>query len=482
MMRSRRAESRHPARRRPRGRVGEAPLKTGAAVRSLSWRLGVATLTVTLPLVLATLVIVGWIAHSELFAPSAFVLMAILAGAAVVASLALSFVSSRRLTRQMHELHRAAEQVFVGSPIVQAPTGVREFDELSQAMGEASRLLEERAGRQRRAEDDLRRSEEHFRLLADILPQLVWTAGPDGRVDYTNARRERYRTGGLSNADWAPIIHPDDRRATAAAWLQASETARPYEMEHRLMSIENGYTWHLSRAIPLLDARGAVARWYGTTTDIHDQKLREENVKFLMREVNHRSRNLLAVAMAIARRTVATAKTAREFEGKFSERLLGLVIDQDLLIGQNWRGVPLEALVLANVAPPGAERFAIDGPTILLSPSAAQTLGLALRELFNNARQHGAFSNDRGKVVVSWRIDESGAEPIFSMTWREQGGPAVTPPSVRGFGSVLIEQMVAEGLNSTVALSFEVAGAAWRLSVPLKQIAAHGDIQASPAA
>ena len=214
-------------------------------------------------------------------------------------SLLLSYLNSRTLAQKMRELESKTENVFTGEPIATAPTGVREFDSLGDALARASELLSLRAEQQRRAEHELRTSEEHFRLLADSLPQLVWTARPDGRIDYTNARREKY--GAIGRTDWEGIIHPDDRRATVEAWLRASEAGVPYEMEHRLFAIGKGYAWHLSRASPLLDAQGSVVRWYGTTTDIDDQKQREENIRDLMAEVNHRSRNLLAVAQAIAR-------------------------------------------------------------------------------------------------------------------------------------------------------------------------------------
>src|SRR5262249_46534465 len=157
--------------------------------------------------------------------------------------------------------------------------------------------------------------------------------------------------------------------------------------------IGKGYTWHLSRASPLLDAQGAVVRWYGTTTDIDDQKHREANIRDLMAEVNHRSRNLLAVAQAIARSSAPNAKTVNEFQERNSERLLGLAASQDLLTDRNWRGVPLEALVRAQGVRCPEKRFAIGGPQVLLSPNATQTLGLALRELCDNAVRHGAFSN-----------------------------------------------------------------------------------------
>ena len=415
-------------------------------------------------------------AASELgLGPGAFLLTSILAAIALTGSLLLSYLSSRTLAQKMRELESKTENVFTGEPIATAPTGVREFDSLGDALARASELLSLRAERQRRAEQELRTSEEHFRLLADSLPQLVWTARPDGRIDYTSARREKY--GAIGRTDWEGIIHPDDRRATAEAWLRASEAGVPYEMEHRLFAIGKGYAWHLSRASPLLDEQGAVVRWYGTTTDIDDQKQREENIRDLLAEVNHRSRNLLAVAQAIARCGVSTATTIHEFERRYSDRLLGLAASQDLLTDRNWRGVPLEALVRAQVALPAdgrEKRFASEGPTVLLCPNATQTLGLALHELSNNALKHGALSNDYGDVSLVWRIDDSGAEPKFEITWRERGGPQVNARPVSGFGAVVLERLTAAGLNATSTLSFDAEGLTWRLVAPLDEIVKTG--------
>ena len=400
--------------------------------------------------------------------PGPLLLTSILALLAISASLLLSYLVARALTRQVRELEAKTRDVLTGATIASTSTGVREFDNLSEALARASALLALRTDQQREAEQELRSREEHFRLLADSLPQLVWTAGPDGRIEYTSARRERYET--IGRTDWEGIIHPDDRRATAETWLRASETGLPYEMEHRLFAIGKGYAWHLSRASPRLNEQGKVVRWYGTTTNIDDQKQREESIRDLMAEVNHRSRNLLAVAQAIARCGAPNAKTVADFQERYSERLLGLAASQDLLTDRNWRGVPLEALVRAQATRGRGKRLVSEGPQVLLSPNATQTLGLALRELSDNAIKHGAFSNADGDVHLIWRIDESGAEPKFEMTWRERGGPRVNAPPIPGFGSVVIERITAAGLNGSSALNFEVDGVIWQFTAPLKEM------------
>jgi PAS domain S-box-containing protein len=407
-------------------------------------------------------------------------ILGLLAAGSLAASFGLSLFANRRLAFGVRILQKAARDIGEGRPIAPRPTSVREFDELFLAFVEASSLLRERALQKEIAETERSASEERFRTLADSLPQLVWTARPDGRVDYTNARREIYGKVGLSRTDWDGVIHPEDLRGTVAAWLKASEAGEPYEKEHRLMVIGKGYSWHLSRAIPLRDAEGNPVKWYGTTTDIHDHKMREEHIRILMTEVNHRSKNLLAVTQAIARQTVSSSATAAEFEQKFSARLLGLAASQDLLTEEKWRGVQLEALIHSQIGryfELGGGRFRIAGPTIALDSAATQAIGMALHELATNAAKYGALSDDSGHIVVRWRVDETGAEPIFEMDWIEREGPPVAAPSARGFGSVVIDRMLSQRLNAVVRLSFEVEGLAWRLNVPLKNIEATDDLK-----
>lgn len=122
----------------------------------------------------------------------------------------------------------------------------------------------------------VRASEARFRAIADAMPQLVWTADARGVVDYYSARASEYR-GIEQRTDgtfaWAPVVHPDDLAGTDEAWREAVRTGGRYEREHRIRMRDGEFRWHISRANPVHD--GASLRWYGTATDIHDQKLAE---------------------------------------------------------------------------------------------------------------------------------------------------------------------------------------------------------------
>jgi PAS domain S-box-containing protein len=140
----------------------------------------------------------------------------------------------------------------------------------------------------------LRQSEERFRQLADAMPQLVWTAEPDGRVDYYNSRIVEF-SGFERNADgtysWEPVLHPDDLEASVGAWTTALRTGEKYEVAHRVMGADGTYRWFLSRGMPVLDERGRIRKWYGTATDIDDQKKAET----ALLEADRRKTEFLAV-------------------------------------------------------------------------------------------------------------------------------------------------------------------------------------------
>ncbi|WP_337174584.1 ATP-binding protein [Paludisphaera sp.] len=128
----------------------------------------------------------------------------------------------------------------------------------------------------------LRESEASFRHLADSMPQAVWSARPDGSIDYCNRRWERYGGcpgGVLGDEGWAGLIHPDDLELARDAWRESILTGGPFEVEYRLRLAHGGYRWHLGRALPIEDARGEIARWFGANTDVDDVKRLSEALK-----------------------------------------------------------------------------------------------------------------------------------------------------------------------------------------------------------
>jgi two-component sensor histidine kinase len=214
---------------------------------------------------------------------------------------------------------------------------------------------------------------------------------------------------------------------------------------------------------------GKAQRVANIVVDITARKKAEEHVQMLMREVSHRSKNLLAVVQAIAGQTARSAQDLENFQTSFGQRLQGLAASQDLLVQENWRGAPLADLARQQLVPfaePGP-RLVIDGPDVMVTAAAAQSIGLALHELATNATKYGAWSLPAGKIALTWAFnDESADEHGLRLSWVESGGPSVSPPTRKGFGQTMVEDLVAQSVNGEVDIDYGPAGLRWSLSLP----------------
>src|SRR5258706_10133900 len=182
-----------------------------------------------------------------------------------------------------------------------------------------------------------------------------------------------------------------------------------------------------------------------------------------MREVSHRAKNMLSVVAAIAHQT--PTKDPEDFVERFSERIQGLSASQDLLVRSDWNGVEVEDLVraqLAHFASLIGSRIAVHGPRLRLKAASAQAIGLALHELATNAGKYGALSTDAGRVEVHWATDGD----TLAMSWTERGGPPVSAPKRRGFGTIVMEAMAERSVDGKVDLDYTPSGLTWRLTCP----------------
>ena len=201
--------------------------------------------------------------------------------------------------------------------------------------------------------------------------------------------------------------------------------------------------------------------------DVTDQKAHQEQIHLLMREINHRAKNMLSLVQAIAHQTATPASKA--FIERFSERIQALAANQDLLVRNEWQGVDVEDLVraqLAHFADLMESRITAHGPPVRLNAAAAQAIGLAIHELSTNAGKYGALSVETGRVDVRWRLDGD----VFAMSWTEFNGPAVSPPKRCGFGSAVITSMVKRTVNGEVQLDYGRSGVVWNLACPGKNV------------
>ncbi len=218
---------------------------------------------------------------------------------------------------------------------------------------------------------------------------------------------------------------------------------------------------------PLRAFDGAILGASAIIRDISERKMAEERVHLLMREVNHRAKNLLTVVQAIAHQSVK-GSDPQTFAENLTRRLQSLSASQDLIVSGNWVHVPIADLVKSQLAPFGvtAGRLILRGDPIVLKPEAAQGIGMAVHELATNAIKYGALSNEQGKIAVGWNTVQDNGRNYFEMTWTEIGGPLVEPTSHRGFGRKVIERMAAEAVQGEVDYRFDPDGVRWSLKAP----------------
>ncbi len=168
-------------------------------------------------------------------------------------------------------------------------------------------------------QEALRESEQRFQQLADAMPQLVWTANPDGMVDYYNRRHREFR-GITSTApgkwEWMPVVYPDDAETTFTAWQEAVRTGNIYQIEHRIQREDGSWRWYLSRAVPARDDEGNIVKWFGTATEIEEQKQAEAALEQardeLEQRVAERTAELTASNTELELRTRQLARLASE--------------------------------------------------------------------------------------------------------------------------------------------------------------------------
>lgn len=273
------------------------------------------------------------------------------------------------------------------------------------------------------------------------------------------------------------LIIPDDHLDEETRILTEVRAGRRVEHFDTIRRRKDGSLFPISITIsPIRTADGTIVGASKIGRDISERKRLEEAQRVLSREVNHRSKNLLAVVQSIIRYTVAHSPQ-HDFIRRINERLQALSANQDLLMENSWRGVELGALVrtqLGRVDKLPADRVALDGASLILTPTAGQALGMAVHELATNALKFGALSTPLGKVGISWRLEGEEAARELVLSWRENGGPAVVAPEYAGFGTTIIERITGQSVGGRVVTTYAPSGLAWELRAPLAALIMSG--------
>jgi two-component sensor histidine kinase len=394
--------------------------------------------------------------------------LAVAAVLALVMALAAGYVASA-IARSVSTVSANARALTSGAEFSPVSTTIREVKDLMDTISATRQELIRR-------KDALRDSDHRLRMALDAGGMGVWewdrqtdelTWDP---VEFDLAgvpRGERPPTG----AEFLARIVDEDRPGVLAALEKLSPDAPALAVDFRFKRYDGEVRWLSGRGLLLADAAGVKRGLIGVNYDTTDQRLNSERMAALLREVSHRSKNMLALILAMARLTARDATDVNAHVKEFSARVAGLAASQDLIVASDWQGVDVAALAAAEaraIAHDSAPRVVIAGPPLTVSPEAAQTLGMVFTELMLNAIQHGALSTARGQVHLNWDL----ADGALQMSWREIGGPEVSANCGRGYGMSVVERFAEQGLKATAKVDPRPDGLVWTLSAPLKHLGA----------
>jgi len=319
----------------------------------------------------------------------------------------------------------------------------------------------------REVAEDLRTALQRYDIALRGSHVTVFTKDRDLRYTSISNPLFGYEVDDIVGRTDDELLPAESWPAFAALERDVLATGQPKDREIRIQH-RGALRWYDAHIEPLPAANGEIGL-AGALVDVTERKRGEAHLRLLMRELTHRSKNLLAVIQAMARQTARHAGTTDRFLTQFAARLQALATSHDLLVRESWHGASLSDLTrlqLGHYLDRRESPISVDGPPVHLTPEAAQSLGLALHELVNNAAKYGALSVPEGRVAISWRRLMEPARNGVEISWAERDGPSVHGRSHLGFGTLVVEHNLPRAIDADVDLDFAPAGLRCRITIP----------------
>jgi two-component sensor histidine kinase len=380
------------------------------------------------------------------------------------ATLAFSDLLSRRLAKEGD-----------GPPTkIRIPADGALMSRRSEEFSEAGMLMPAEFASHRHSPQRPSIAEERLRLALDAGGMCAWEwRRSDGSMHWDTSCTELVkRPRGMATLTARGLLRrvpPHDRNRLLHAVRATLAEDHPLAVDIRLKCFDGELRWFAVRATPLKEHK-SIAGIVGIAYDVTDQKRSLSRTDSLLREVSHRSKNMLALILAMARLTAREAADVKSHLKDFALRVAGLAASQDLIVAADWQSVELSTLASAEieaVARVDASRVTISGPPFLVTPEAAQTLGMILTELALNAVAHGALSVAAGEVHLSWILVD---DTTIAISWHEIGGPAYDPERPKGYGMSVVERFSTQGLRLASHVTSDATGFTWTLTGPISNV------------
>ena len=268
--------------------------------------------------------------------------------------------------------------------------------------------------------------------------------------------------------EWRARTHPEDLIRIETVWNQAFRGHRgEYDIEYRIVR-DGKVRWIYSRSFISYGSDGRAQRVVGVNIDITERKQAAENQRFLVAELDHRVKNVLATVSAVAAHTRDASNSMEHFVAALDGRIRSMASAHELLSCRRWQGIPLAELLQRELTPYArGNNTEVDGPEVLLRAEAGQTMAFVFHELTTNAAKYGALSTSGGRVTVRWYWPPSGGvRERLTIEWKETGGPAVAAPRKSGYGTSVIQELIPHELGGMADLTIAPEGVRCRMEIP----------------
>ena len=264
-------------------------------------------------------------------------------------------------------------------------------------------------------------------------------------------------------------FHPDDLERV---WEQVAKALDPsgegrYDVEYRVKQLDGSWRWLSAWGLVEFEGSGPTKKAVGivgASRDLTDKKQAEELQRLILHELGHRIKNTIARVQAVADQTIKASSDLSSARKSLNRRISSMAQAHDLLTARHWSGAELSEVVRQAADGFNPARFSFSGPAIELTERQTLALSMALHELVTNATKYGALSGPKGNVTVGWKVDED----KLRLEWIERGGPLVSPPSRRGFGTLLLQRVVVSDLCGDINMDYEVSGLRCEITAVLK--------------
>lgn len=386
----------------------------------------------------------------------------------------LVYINYQNEALQLFLIVAATTGLLMGAIAEENRRGIRQLHVLNQTLEER---VAERSAILATTEAQAKETANMLSAISEACPDLIYAKDLNGRIIYANdATRQLWNGATLDDlqrtgeanlysqaADYEPISANDDIVFKTQKTLVAEEIVTDYAGVRRVFR---------STKAPLFDSEGAVSGLAGVSVDISDMIKIQAREKMLVREVEHRARNLLAVVQGIV--ALTKADSVDDMKSSLSKRIRALATTNGAIAASNWEGAELLDILSNELAPYKSDDGAnilLEGPSVILEPATAQSITLIAHELTTNAAKYGCLSASAGKLEVKWNVRHvPNDEDVLSLYWRERGGPPVVSPKKEGFGTTVISVFGQERPGSSVDFEWDTGGLIVSLIMPLPTI------------